>query len=164
VFVHNDKEYSLSGTEASEDVAHMKRLFPEAKFSNPTMEMLALVKALENFTGRGEHIIINQDYKGAVNYNGLWDKSEGSAQRDPKPWKSKEAYITYLVNRAETAIDTIEQSGGSVKLTWVKGHSGNIMNEKADQAAKAREEFDTFEDVYKENDNDNTPCQGGAPF
>ena len=164
VFVHNGKEYSLSGTEASEDVAHMKRLFPEAKFSNPTMEMLALVKALENFTGRGEHIIINQDYKGAVNYNGLWDKSEGSAQRDPKPWKSKEAYITYLVNRAEDAIASIEEAGGSVKLTWVKGHSGNIMNEKADQAAKAREEFDTFEDVYKENDNDNTPCQGGAPF
>lgn len=166
VFVHNGKEYSLSGTEASSVVADMQVRFPDATFSNPTMEMLALVQSLESFKGKGEHIVINQDYKGAVNFGPLWSKSEGSAQRDPKPWKPKEAYVSYLVDKAAAAIEEIEANGGSVKIKWVKGHSGNVMNEKADQAAKSREEFNTFEDVYKDetNDNDKTPCQGGSPF
>jgi len=44
------------------------------------MEMLALTTTLEFFAKQqnGEHIIIYQDYKGAINYNELWNYSEGS--------------------------------------------------------------------------------------
>jgi ribonuclease HI len=164
IFSHNGREFSLSGTEESQDVKDMTKMFPDVKFSNPTMEILALVKALENFKNKGEHIVINQDYKGAVNYGGLWERSEGSGERASKPWNAEKEYMKYLVNRAVKAIESIEQAGGSVKLTWVRGHSGNIMNEKADKAAKLREDFDNFGNAYKNEEEDNTPCQGGVPI
>jgi len=145
VFKANGQVYDLSGTEESKEVQRLKELHPDAKFSNPTMEMMALVSVLTHFANvGGEHIVINQDYKGAVNYNGLWNYSEGSQQREPKPWKAKEAYIITLVNAAENLIKKIEASGGSVSIKWVKGHSGNMMNDLADAAAKSRNIFNNF--------------------
>jgi len=139
VYEYNGTMYGLSGTEEGDDVKQLKERFPDAKFSNPTMEMLALVKTLESFSGTGEHLSIFQDYKGAVNYNELWNYSEGSQQREAKPWNAKEEYIKYLVERATQAIKQIESNGGSVKINWVKGHSGNKMNDTADMYAKSRE-------------------------
>lgn len=148
VFEHNGMLYDLSGTEESAEVKRLAELFPTAKFSNPTMEMLALVSVLNAFKNSAEHIVINQDYKGAVNYNGLWDKSAGSAQREPKPWKAKELYIQKLVQTAETLIAQIEKNGGSVNIQWVKGHSGNRMNDLADSAAKSRDIFNNFSKAF----------------
>lgn len=148
VFEHNGMLYDLSGTEESAEVKRLAELFPTAKFSNPTMEMLALVSVLNSFKNTAEHIVINQDYKGAVNYNGLWDKSAGSAQREPKPWKAKELYIQKLVQTAETLIAQIEKNGGSVNIQWVKGHSGNRMNDLADTAAKSRDIFNNFSKAF----------------
>ena len=153
VFKYNGKKYGLSGTDSGEEVQKLKKLYPDAKFSNPTMEMLALATTLEHFAnlGIGEHIEINQDYKGAVNYNGLWNYSEGSNQRDAKAWKAKEPYIKYLVDRAEAAIKKIENNGGSVKIRWVKGHAGEEMNEAADSYAKSRDNSNNFNDAYTNN-------------
>lgn len=137
-------------------------MFPDAKFSNPTMEMLALTTVLEHVakSGKAEHIEINQDYKGAVNYSGLWKYSEGSEQRAEKPWNSKEPYITYLVQRSEAAIQQIIDNGGSVKIRWVKGHQTGQsvqarMNDAADRYAKNREDFNNFDDAYSSNENTN---------
>jgi ribonuclease HI len=144
VYMYNGKEYFLTGTEESDDVKELQRMFPDATFSNPTMEMLALAKTLEAFGNTGENIVINQDYKGAVNYNELWNYSKGSQERATKPWKSKEEYIKYLVERATQAIKQIEKNGGSVQLNWVKGHTGNKMNDLADKYAKDRRNENTL--------------------
>lgn len=152
VFEHNGTIYDLSGTENSPEVTRLKQLFPDAKFSNPTMEMMALVSVLNTFKNSSEHIVINQDYKGAVNYGKLWNYSEGSNQREPKPWKAKELYIKKLVESAENLIEKIIANGGSVKIQWVKGHSGNKMNDLADAAAKNRDIFNNFSNVYENID------------
>ena len=144
VYKFNGQEYGLSGTEQGEDIKQLQDMFPTMKFSNPTMEMLGLVKTLESFAGTSQHISIFQDYSGAVNYDGLWQKSEGSQQRAAKPWKAKEVYTKYLVARAVEAIKQIEANGGSVKLNWVKGHSGNPMNDAADRFAKDRKNFNNL--------------------
>lgn len=145
---HNGTIYKMSGTEETQAFKSFQARFPDAKFSNPTMEMLGLVMTLNNFVNKSEHIVINQDYKGAVNYGGLWMRSEGSAQREPKPWNAKEAYIKYLVGMAEDMIQKIESNGGSVKLNWVKGHAGNRMNDAADEAAKNRGTFNEFTKLF----------------
>jgi len=144
VYKYQDKEFGLSGTQEGEAVKDLQAKFPNAKFSNPTMEMLALSTVLETFQDTGEHLFIHQDYNGAVNYNGLWQHSEGSLQRADKPWKSKEPYIQYLIDKAVAAIAKIEANGGSVKITWVKGHSGEEMNDLADKYAKSRKNFNEF--------------------
>jgi ribonuclease HI len=148
VFENGGVIYDLSGTEESAEVKRLAQMHPDAKFSNPTMEMLALVSVLNTFKNKAEHIVINQDYTGAVNYDGLWQKAEGSAQRQPKPWKAKEAYIKTLVDAGVRIIDQIEKNGGSVRINWVKGHSGNRMNDLADRAAKSREIFNNIPKAY----------------
>lgn len=160
VFKFKNNMYGLSGTETSEEVSKLKQMFPDAKFSNPTMEMLALATTLEHFANLGiaEHLEINQDYKGAVNYGKLWNYSEGSNQREAKPWNAKEPYIKHLVERSENAIETIVNNGGSVKINWVKGHQSAgteqaRMNDAADSYAKNRTNFNTIDDVYKQNNN-----------
>lgn len=162
VFEHNGEQYGISGTESGEEVAKLKELFPDTKFSNPTMEMLALTTVLEHFanSGKAEHIEINQDYKGAVNYDGLWQHSEGSNQRAEKPWNAKEQYIAHLVERAKNAIDKIESSGGSVKIRWVKGHQTGQsyearMNDAADRYAKNRDNFNNINNAYNQQSSSN---------
>lgn len=165
VFEFDGKEYGISGTQESEEVKKLQEKFPDAKFSNPTMEMLALTTTLEHFAnvGNGEDIVINQDYKGAVNYQGLWEHSEGSQQRDTKAWKAKEPYIAHLVERASTAIGKIVKDGGSVKINWVKGHQSGTseqarMNNAADRFAKSRNISNNINDAYeKQNTQQNLP-------
>ena len=155
VFVHNGKEYVLSGTENGEEIQKLKEQFPNAKFSNPTTELLATTITLETIanSGIGEHIHINQDYKGPANWGDLWNYSEGSAQREEKPWNTKMPYIKHLVDRAVEAIHKIEQNGGSVKIGWVQGHQKSeteeaVMNNIADRYAKNRDEMNTLLDAY----------------
>ena len=144
VYMYQGKEFGLSGTEEGDIVKDLAAKHPGAKFSNPTMEMLALASVLETFQDTGEHISIYQDYSGAVNYNGLWQHSEGSEQRADKPWKAKELYIKDLVDRSVEAIKKIEANGGTVRITWIRGHAGDPMNEAADKYAKSRKNFNAF--------------------
>lgn len=155
VFVHNGKEYVLSGTENGEEIQKLKEQFPNANFSNPTTELLATTITLETIanSGIGEHIHINQDYKGPANWGELWNYSEGSAQREEEPWNTRMPYIKHLVDRAVEAIHKIEQNGGSVKIGWVRGHQKSeteeaVMNNIADRYAKNRDEINTLLDAY----------------
>jgi hypothetical protein len=143
------KQYAISGTNETGEGKKLSERFPGAKFSNPTMEMLALAKGLEAFAGQNAHVLVRQDYKGAVNYDGLWQRAVQNAQRDAKPWKAKEAYMAHLRDRAVAAIESIEKAGGSVRLEWVRGHqtgSGEIArgNDMADKMAKSREGRNDF--------------------
>ena len=153
---YNNSKYELSGTNESGAGKELQAKFPNLKFSNPTMEMLGLLETLKQFTNTSEHIVINQDYAGAVNYNGLWNKSEGSNQRANKPWNAKEPYIKYIVAEAEKVIAQIEANGGSVKINWVKGHQTGSSphkhgNDNADRVAKSRDVYNTFKRVNIKN-------------
>jgi len=148
---HNGRTLSMSGTEESKAFKSFQAKFPSAKFSNPTMEMLGLVMTLNTFKDTAEHLVIKQDYKGVVNYGALWNRSEGSLQREPKPWNAKETYIQYLVDKAVEMIERIESNGGTVKLQWVKGHSKDVMNDAADAAAKDRSVFNQFGLLFEQN-------------
>jgi ribonuclease HI len=119
-FTYNGEDYGLSGTRI--DVDRILSQFKDMKMSNPTMEMLGLLEVLRRFKTTKEHIVIRQDYSGAVNYAGLWDRSGGSAQRASKPWVAKEPYIKYLVDEINKAIEQLETNGGSIKIQWVPGH------------------------------------------
>ena len=177
---YNNKTYELSGTNESDSVKELQKKFPQATFSNPTMEMLGLLETLKKFATTSEHIVINQDYKGAISYGELWNYSEGSEQRPDKPWNAKEAYIKDIVGQSVDIIKQIESNGGSVKINWVKGHQTGTSihkkgNDNADRVAKDRNIKDTFdefnntdfesrdnfsnfaeEDSWKEEDNNDT--------
>jgi len=145
----NGKEYSLSGTETSDIIEDLSIRFPGIKFSNPTMEMIALYEVVKRFGNTSENLLIRQDYKGAVNYNELWNYSEGSEQREPKPWNAKEPHIKYLVEQITEEIKKLESNGGSISIQWVKGHQTGsskykIGNDNADRLAKDRNNYDNF--------------------
>lgn len=164
--MYNDTPYMLSGR-TNKEVKVLLDKFPGIEMSNPTMEMMGLAAALSKFKDTSEHIVIRQDYSGAINFGGLWNRSEGSLKRSPKPWKAKEEYIKYLVDRSVQHIEQIEANGGSVSIQWVKGHATpadvrnnpelytdenttkrlNDGNNMADQLASLQESIDTFGDL-----------------
>jgi ribonuclease HI len=143
-FNFNGKWFSISGTENAPMSNWLKSKHPDASWSNPTTELMGTVAVLNNLRDTAEHVIIKQDFNGIVNWGELWNYSEGSEQRQAKPWKIKEPYIQTLHDNAVKLIKQIEANGGSVRLQWVKGHNGIQGNEIADKAAKNRENFNEF--------------------
>jgi ribonuclease HI len=162
---YSGDDYVISGSVS--EIEAFRARFPGVAVSNPTMELLGLVEALNALKETNEHIVIRQDYSGAINFGGLWDHSSTSEyQRADKPWVAKEEYIKYLVNEAEKHIEQIEKNGGSVRIQWVPGHVDssklikfpNVFNKygkdevisgnnKADTQAKRTESINTFKDL-----------------
>ena len=119
------KKYGLEGAEATNAV------------SNPTMELLGAVKILEAFKNTGHHVEIIADYEG-VN---KWLNNE---------WAAKKPWIKDLVQEGMGYMEQIKNNGGSVTLSWVKGHSGNKFNDAADRLAKDRSSHDTISNLITE--------------
>ena len=142
-------EYSLSGN--SEDVKKLLRNFDKFDISNPTAELLGLLVTLRTFECTSEHVLIRQDYKGAINFGELWCHSENSSQHDTKPWKPKECYIRHIVTNIEDCIAKIEENGGSVEICWVPGHIGSKTKEKYSEFFGA---LDSEEEVQLGKGND----------
>jgi len=140
------KEYSNSITESSPEVKYLKEKFPDAKFSNPTMELLGISSMLHHLKGTKRNIVINTDLKLAINWKGLWEYSNGSNSRDARPSKPGLPYIKFLINRIVSNIEDIEKTGGTVKIQKVPGHSGILGNERVDAVAKDRNIYNNIKE------------------
>ncbi len=104
----------------------------ELKTTNNRMEMTAIINALKIFR-KDSHIIVNTDSKYVI--NGItkwiisWKKNNwvGSNKKKVKNcdlWKE----LDYLKDRHE------------IKWQWIKGHSGECMNEMVDKMARKESE------------------------
>ena len=107
---------------------HEKELFGgEAHTTNNRMELLAVIRALESIK-RPVPLVIHTDsqyvQKGITEWMGNW-KRRGWRTADKKPVKNVDLWrqLDELAQRHE------------IEWRWVKGHSGDAGNERADQLA-----------------------------
>lgn len=108
---------------------HNKDLFGgESKTTNNRMELMAAIMALESLN-RPCLVKLHTDSKyvleGITQWMANWEKN-GWKTAAKKPVKNAD-----LWRRLDIAIKIHK-----IKWIWVKGHSGNTYNEKADQLAK----------------------------
>jgi ribonuclease HI len=107
---------------------HEKELFGgEANTTNNRMELLAVIRALESIK-RPLPLIIHTDsqyvHKGISEWLPNW-KCQGWRTADKKPVKNVDLW---------QRLDALAQEH-QIEWRWVRGHSGNIGNERADQLA-----------------------------
>lgn len=100
--------------------------------TNQRMEVTAALRAVEHFASSHDHIEIVSDsayvvkcfnekwYVGWMKRN--WKNSAGKPVANRDLW---EPFIKAVLDH------------GNVKFTWVKGHSGDVMNDYVDQLAVA---------------------------
>lgn len=102
----------------------------EARTTNQRMELTAVIRALETFEGDVE---IHSDSTYVVNcFNNNWWKrwlatgwrnSKGDPVANSDLWKA--------------LLPLVLDQGRKVEFYWVKGHSGDELNERADRLAQA---------------------------
>ena len=114
VILDNNKEILLNGG--------------DQHTTNNKMELTAAIKALEYFEIKKD-LIIYTDSKyvkdGIESWIINWKKMDGKPQQK-KPVKNKELWIS---------LDELMKKH-NINWKWVKGHDGNIHNEKADYLAR----------------------------
>lgn len=101
----------------------------EAMTTNNRMELMAAIAALEALTKPCEvHLHTDSRYvmDGITTWISSW-KKRGWKTADKKPVKNED-----LWRRLDTA-----RERHAVTWHWVKGHSGHVMNERADALARA---------------------------
>jgi ribonuclease HI len=100
----------------------------EPQTTNNRMELMAAIMAIEAVKRPCEiHLHTDSEYlrNGIMTWIHSW-KARGWRTADKKPVKNVD-----LWQRLETAIETHD-----VHWHWVKGHSGHIENERADELAR----------------------------
>jgi ribonuclease HI len=100
----------------------------EAETTNNRMELMAAIMAIEAVKRPCEiHLHTDSEYlrQGITTWIHSW-KKRGWKTADKKPVKNVD-----LWQRLERAIETHD-----VKWHWVKGHSGHVENERADELAR----------------------------
>jgi ribonuclease HI len=99
----------------------------EADTTNNRMEMMAVIQALETLK-RPCNITLHTDSTYVM--KGMTQWLEGWKKRNWRTAAKKPVKNVELWQRLETAI-----APHTVKWVWVKGHSGVLENERADQLA-----------------------------
>ena len=97
--------------------------------TNNRMELLAVIKALEALKNNSIDIIIYSDSKYVVEsvekgWIWNWEKVNFKKKQNPDLWKK----FIQLYKKFK------------IKFEWVKGHSGNIENERCDELANTAQE------------------------
>ena len=97
--------------------------------TNNRMELLAVIKALEALKNNSIDIIIYSDSKYVVEsvekgWIWNWEKVNFKKKQNPDLWKK----FFPLYKKFK------------IKFEWVKGHSGNIENERCDELANTAQE------------------------
>ncbi len=108
--------------------AHVKELFGgETQTTNNRMELMAVIQALEALK-RQSHVILTVDSRyvqdGVERWLPRWKRNG---------WKTKQGGAVKnqdLWQRLDQAL-----AGHQVSWRWVRGHSGHVDNERADQLA-----------------------------
>lgn len=102
-----------------------KKRGKELNTTNNRMELLAAIKALEDFSDQEITIFSDSKYlvNGMNNWVKSWQRINWTRRKEIKNtdlWK-------YLVQLTK---------GRKIKWLWIEGHSGNIFNEIADELAR----------------------------
>jgi ribonuclease HI len=100
----------------------------EAATTNNRMELMAAISALEALK-RETHVKLHTDSKYVMDGLTKWIhgwKKNGWKTADKKPVKNED-----LWKRLEAA-----NARHKVEWIWVKGHAGDVMNERADELAR----------------------------
>ena len=101
----------------------------EPKTTNNRMELMAAIQALESVQ-RPVHVHLRTDsqyvIKGITEWSKNWKKN-GWQTKSGDPVKNED-----LWQRLDALCERL-----TVQWTWVKGHAGNEMNERADELARA---------------------------
>jgi ribonuclease HI len=102
--------------------------------TNNRMELSAVINALEALSGLGIpvetlEVFTDSQYvqKGMSSWIYLWKQNEWTTS-DRKPVKNKDLWHQLDVVSACPLIE--------IKWTWVKGHAGNVFNERCDQMTR----------------------------
>ena len=124
--------------------------------TNNRMEIIAVIEALK-VAPKDEEAIIYSDSQYVVNaftkgwavswrQNGWW-RSQGQRARNRDLWN--------------TALTEIEARGNDVDFRWVRGHSGNPGNEKADELARIGRSLPNpiIDSVYEGGESHGSPAE-----
>ena len=107
---------------------HEKELYGgEMETTNNRMELMAAIMALEALK-KASAVALHTDSKYVL--QGITEWMDNWKKRDWKTAAKKPVKNVDLGRRLDSAIEKHE-----IKWTWVKGHSGDEVNEKADMLA-----------------------------
>ena len=113
----------------------------EAHSTNQRMEVQAVLEAIRALPGPLE---VNSDSTYVVNcFNDRW--YEGWRKRG---WRNSQKKPVANRDLWEPLIEEVEARGGEITFVWVKGHSGNELNDRADALAVA--EVDKIKQAAKD--------------
>lgn len=103
----------------------------DPRTTNQRMELLAVLDAVRTLGQGGRPLAIHSDSTYVVNCfrDGWWVKWRRNG------WKNAKREPVANVDLWEPLVDLVE--AGDVTFTWVKGHSGDPMNDLVDQLAVA---------------------------
>ncbi len=108
---------------------HEKEIFGgEEDSTNNRMEMMAVVEALQSLKKRS-NVKLYTDSKYVI--HGITDWMDGWKKKGWKNSKKQPVKNKALWQKIDSLV-----SKHNVEFIWVKGHSGNIGNERADELAR----------------------------
>jgi ribonuclease HI len=99
----------------------------DVETTNNRMELTAVWRAIVDNPGELV-VVMDSTYvkDGLEKWSANW-KRNGWRTKDKKPVKNREIW--------EPLVDLVEQRGSEVRFEWVKGHSGDVMNDLVDELA-----------------------------
>lgn len=92
--------------------------------TNNKAELLAIISSLEFIANKG---FSNTEFV-------LYSDSQWCVKSINREWKLKKNLN--LWSRFNKAKQNVKRSGNALTVKWVKGHAGNVYNEKVDKLAK----------------------------